>query len=48
MGGLLNTLFNLHSEPICNSPEDSINTFLNSELDGLLMEGYLLLGRSES
>ncbi len=38
MGGLLNTSFNLHGEPVCNSPQDSINTFLNSELDGLLME----------
>ena len=43
MGGLLNTSFNLHGEPICSSPEDSIKTFLNSELDGLLMEGYLVL-----
>jgi len=43
MGGLLNTSFNLHGEPICASPEDSIKTFLNSELDGLLMEGYLVL-----
>ncbi len=42
MGGLLNTSFNLHGEPVCNSPQDSINTFLNSELDGLLMEGYLI------
>jgi len=29
MGGLLNTSFNLHGEPICASPEDSIKTFLN-------------------
>ncbi|MEW6600113.1 MAG: carbamoyltransferase C-terminal domain-containing protein [Nitrospirota bacterium] len=43
MGGVLNTSLNLHGEPICASPEDSIRTFLDSELDGLLMEGYLIL-----
>lgn len=45
IGGVLNTSFNLHGEPICASPEDSIRTFLNSGLDGLLMEGYLILRR---
>lgn len=45
MGGLLNTSFNLHGEPICTTPRDSIKTFLDSELDGLLMEGYLILRR---
>ncbi len=43
IGGVLNTSFNLHGEPICCSPIDSIKTFLNSELDGLQMEGYLIL-----
>ena len=43
MGGLLNTSFNLHGEPICCSPLDSLNTFINSELDGLYMEGHLIL-----
>ena len=43
IGGLLNTSFNLHGEPICEGPEDSIKTFLNCDLDGLLMEGYLIL-----
>lgn len=43
IGGLLNTSFNLHGEPICCSPEDSIHTFLNSELDGLHMDGYLIM-----
>lgn len=42
MGGLLNTSFNLHGEPICCTPQDSIKTFLNSELNGLLLEGYLI------
>lgn len=43
MGGILNTSLNLHGEPICTTPEDSIYTFLNSELDGLLLEGFLIL-----
>jgi len=43
MGGLLNTSFNLHSEPICASPEDSIKTFLNSDIDALLMNGFLII-----
>ena len=42
VGGLVNTSFNLHGEPICESPKDSIKTFLNSELDVLLMDGYLV------
>ncbi len=46
MGGLLNTSFNLHGEPICCSPEDCIKTFLNSKLDGLLLEDFLILRES--
>lgn len=43
IGGMLNTSFNLHGEPICCSPTESIKTFLNSELDCLLLEGFLIL-----
>lgn len=43
MGGMLNTSFNLHGKPICASPEDGIKTFLSSELDALLMDGFLIL-----
>ena len=43
LGGVLNTSFNLHGEPICCTPEDSLKTFLNSELDGLLLEDWLVL-----
>jgi carbamoyltransferase len=42
MGGLLNTSLNLHGEPICCTPQDSMKTFLNSGLDGLLLEGFLI------
>ena len=34
---LLNTSFNVKGEPIVNSPQDAINTFLNSGLDTLVM-----------
>jgi carbamoyltransferase len=43
IGGLLNTSFNLHGEPICCSPQESIKTFLNSDLDALLLDGYLII-----
>lgn len=38
VGGLLNTSFNLHGEPIVCSPQDAISTFERSELDVLVME----------
>jgi len=42
LGGLLNTSFNLHGEPLCCTPEDGIKTFMNSTLDGLWMDDYLV------
>jgi carbamoyltransferase len=39
---LVNTSFNLHEEPIVNSPEEAINTFLTSKLDYLALEDYLI------
>lgn len=36
---LLNTSFNLGDEPIVETPENAINTFLRSNLDGLYMGG---------
>lgn len=39
---LLNTSFNLKGEPIVNSPEDAYKTFLNSGLDLLILENYLV------
>jgi len=38
VGGLLNTSFNLHGEPIVCSPKDAISTFVRSGLDVVLME----------
>jgi carbamoyltransferase len=41
-GGLLNTSFNLHGDPIVRSPEDAIETYLQSDLDVLTIEDYLI------
>jgi len=42
IGGVLNTSFNLHGEPIVCSPEDAIYTFKNSLLDGLALGKYYI------
>ncbi|MFH0876641.1 MAG: carbamoyltransferase [Candidatus Omnitrophota bacterium] len=39
---LLNTSFNLKGEPIVNSPEDALNTFLKCDLDLLVIENTLI------
>ncbi len=42
VGGVLNTSFNLHGDPIVCSPEDAISTFLRSDLDAIQLEDYLI------
>jgi carbamoyltransferase len=42
VGGVLNTSFNLHGDPIVCSPDDAIDTFLKSDLD-VLQLGDLLI-----
>jgi len=37
---LLNTSFNVGGEPIVESPQDAINTFIKSNIDILVMENY--------
>ena len=39
---ILNTSFNVRGEPIVNTPEDAINTFLNSGIDTLVMGNYII------
>jgi carbamoyltransferase len=39
---LLNTSFNVRGEPIVNTPEDAINTFLISGIDSLVMGNCIL------
>ena len=41
-GVILNTSFNLDSEPIVCTPSDAIRTFYTSELDALAIEGILI------
>jgi carbamoyltransferase len=42
VGGVLNTSFNLHGDPVVMSPDDAIYTFLNSGLDVLQLEDFLI------
>jgi carbamoyltransferase len=42
IGGVLNTSFNLHGEPIVSSPEDAIRTFENSGLLHLALGQHLI------
>lgn len=41
IGVILNTSFNLHGEPIVNTPHDALETFLRSDLDAVWMEDVL-------
>jgi carbamoyltransferase len=42
-GVLVNTSFNVKDEPIVCSPEDAVYCFLNTDIDCLVMENYLIL-----
>ena len=42
VGGILNTSFNLHGEPIVMSPNDAIRTFLQSELEVLQLDDWII------
>ncbi|MGB7325665.1 MAG: carbamoyltransferase C-terminal domain-containing protein [Rubripirellula sp.] len=42
VGGVLNTSFNLHGDPVVMTPEDAIYTFLNSGLDVLQLENWVV------
>ncbi len=41
-GGILNTSFNLHGEPIVCSPQDALETLKKSQLKYLALENYLV------
>lgn len=41
-GGILNTSFNLHGDPVVCSPADAIYTYNNSALDYLTVEDFLI------
>lgn len=40
---LLNTSFNIAGQPIVESPNDAIETFLKTDIDALLLDKYLLI-----
>ena len=42
IGGVLNTSFNLHGEPVVCSPEDALATFSRSGLRHLALGNFLL------
>ena len=42
VGAVLNTSFNLHGEPIVESPTDAISTFMRSNLKHLILEDLFL------
>jgi len=42
VGCLLNTSFNVHGEPIVNSPKDAIKTLLKTNLKYLLIDNFLI------
>lgn len=43
LGCMINTSFNLHGYPLVDSPKDAIYVFLNSEIDALLFNNFLLI-----
>ena len=42
MGGVLNTSFNLHGDPVVCTPADAIDTYRRSDLDVLTIEDYIV------
>jgi carbamoyltransferase len=43
VGGILNTSFNLHGYPIVGTPEIALDTFKQSDLDGLAIGNWLVM-----
>jgi len=39
----MNTSFNVAGEPLVDSPQDAINTFLNCGLDALILGNYCVI-----
>ncbi len=44
---IINTSFNVRSEPIVQSPQDAYRVFKNTDMDYLLLEGFLLEKKPE-
>jgi carbamoyltransferase len=43
VGALLNTSFNLHGDPIVRGPDEALRTLKLSDVDGLLLEDFLIM-----
>jgi carbamoyltransferase len=41
---MVNTSFNMHEEPIVNTPREAVKSFLQSRLDALILGKYLVAG----
>jgi carbamoyltransferase len=46
IGGVLNTSFNLHGEPVVSTPQDAIRTVRNSGLEYVVIGSFLFRKRS--
>lgn len=44
-GALMNTSFNLHGYPIVNTPDEAVDVLVRTELDGLILNNYLIVKR---
>jgi len=44
---LLNTSFNIRGEPIVNTPEDAFRCFMNTNMDALVLENYIILKQDQ-
>ena len=42
VGGVLNTSFNIHGEPIVQTPQDAFDVFERGSLDAIQLDGYLI------
>ena len=42
VGGVLNTSFNIHGKPIVQTPKDAFDVFERTNLDALILDGYLI------
>lgn len=42
IGAVINTSFNLHGEPIVGHPDDAISTLIRSNLDGIILNNFLI------
>ena len=47
VGGVLNTSFNIHGDPIVQTPAEAFEVFEKTGLDALLLDGYLITRAEE-